>query len=86
MSLFLTSLLPILIASLKELLPVILRGVINNIFNPPTPIERAKTKLDESIGTGDLLGMSEINTIIISNSKQDVMSKEEMQRGLDFIK
>lgn len=74
----LMALLPVLVATLTQLLPTILTGIVNRIFNPMTPIQMAKRDVDSSLASGDLTKIGQINTTVIQASGQADLTQSQI--------
>ena len=80
---------PALLLGLKEVIPQILPKIIGNlvdsIFNPPTPVESAKIKIDDALAEGDLSRLAEINSTVINTNELNEVNKDELRSMLDLV-
>jgi len=74
-----TAIAAIVLPILKKILPTILMKIVERIFNPPTPEEKAKARLDKAIVKGDLMELTKTTQLIIDKSEQDKITAKNVE-------
>ncbi len=76
---------PILLASLKEFLPSIIGNLLSSIFNPPSPTDLTKNKIDDYLVSGDLKSLGMANSTVIDANHLNDLTKEDLTGMLKLV-
>ena len=84
------ALLPVLIMVLKELLPRILKGILDKVLNPKEqkpfdPVTHAETHIDHALHSGNLLELGFINKSLIEAHGLDGFTENDMDSMLRIL-